>query len=170
MSHEEKYPNPPADMVELLTWIEREWVVLKEAVLGLPPERLTARDAGGWSVADHLVHLCFWEQMLLRSYLGGEPEHEVVGVSDEEYRKLDEDGVNDVVYRRNRGRDAADLLSEVWASHDSAVDVISRVQFDRLLQPRRPGEKNALADYVAGNTYSHYLEHAEWLKPMIAEA
>ena len=168
MSPEQKYPNPPADMGELLQWIEREWVTLRDKVLALPKERLTVRDHGGWSVADHMAHLAFWEQMLVRAYLGGEPAHEVLGVSEEELRKLDEDGENDVVYRRNRGRDPGEVLSEVWASHDSAVDAISRFPFERLMQPRRPGDDNMLGAYVAGNTYGHYLEHGEWLEPLMA--
>jgi hypothetical protein len=106
----------------------------------------------------------------VRSYLGDEPEHQVLGVSEEEFRNLDEDGENDIVYRRNRNRNAADALSEVWASHDNTIEAISRFPFDRLTQPRRPGEDNILGAYVAGNTYGHYLEHAEWLKPMMSEA
>jgi hypothetical protein len=157
-------------MAELLTWIEREWAVLKESIVALPVERLTAPGNGGWSIVDHLAHLAFWEQMLVRSYLGDEPEHEVLEISEAEFRRLDEDGVNDVVYRHNRGRDAAELLSEVWASHDSAVDAIARVRFERLAQPRHPGDDSTLGAHVAGNSYDHYLEHAEWLKPLMGQA
>jgi hypothetical protein len=170
MSQENKYPNPPADMVELLEWIEREWMPLREKVLALPDDRLTAPGNGGWSVVDHMAHLAFWEQMLVRSYMGGEPDYQVLGVSPDEMRSLDEDAENDIVYKRNRGRDPQEVLSEVWASHDNAVDAISRFPFERFMQPRRPGEKNTLGAYVAGNTYGHYVEHAEWLKPMLAEA
>ena len=127
MSQEEKYPNPPADKAELLTWIEREWVTLRDAVLALPEDRLTAPGNGGWSVVDHLAHLSFWEQMLVRSYLGDEPPHAVLGVSEQEAQGLDEDAENDIVYRRNRGRNPSEVLSEVWASHDNAVDAIARV-------------------------------------------
>jgi hypothetical protein len=169
MSQEQKYPNAPADMGELLQWIEREWVTLRQKVLALPEERLTAPGNGGWSVVDHMAHLAFWEQMLVRSYLGDEPPHEVLGVSEEEFRRLDEDGENDVAYRRNRGRPAAEVLSEVWASHDNAVEAISRFPFERLMQPRQ-GEEHILGAYVAGNTYGHYLEHGEWLEPMMREA
>lgn len=167
MTEEEKYPNPPADMVELLTRIEREWVALREAVLALPEERLSVPGNGGWTIADHLAHLSFWEQMLVRSYLGGEPDYEVLGVSEQEARELDEDAENDIVYKRNRGRPPAEVLSEVWAAHDNAVDAIARFPFERLNQPRRPGEQHPLGAYVAGNTYGHYMEHAEWLKPMM---
>ncbi|MGE5602348.1 MAG: DinB family protein [Nitrososphaerales archaeon] len=170
MSQEEKYPNPPADMGELLQWIEREWVTLREAVLALPPERLTVPGNGGWSVVDHMAHLAFWEQMLVRGYLGGEPQHEVLGVTEEEFRGLSEDAENDIVYRRNRGRDPAEVLAEVWASHDNAVEAISRFPFERLTQPRQAGDEYPLSAYVAGNTYGHYLEHAEWLKPLMGAA
>lgn len=163
MTHEEKYPRPPADMGELLQWIEREWVTLREKVLALPPERLTAPGNGGWSVLDHLIHLAFWEQLVVRSYLGDEPEHAVLGVSEQEYQRLDEDGQNDVVYRRNRGRRPAEVLPEVWASHANTVDAIAAFPFKRLSQPRRPGEAHPLSAHVAWNTYIHYLEHADWL-------
>lgn len=168
MSQEDKYPNAPKDMTELLTWIEREWQVLREKVLALPPERLTAPGNGGWSIVDHMAHLAFWEQMLVRSYLGDEPGHEVLGVTEQEFQNLDEDEENDIVYKRNRGRDPNELLSDVWASHDNAVDAISRFPFERLMQPRRPGDQNTLGAYVAGNTYGHYLEHAEWVEPLMA--
>jgi hypothetical protein len=167
MSQEEKYPNPPSDMAELLTWIEREWLALRESVLALPAERLTTPGDGGWSVADHMAHLSFWEQMLVRSYLGDEPEHQVLGVTEQEYLRLSEDGINDIVFRQGRGRKAAEVLSDVWASHDSAVDVISRFPFERLMQPRHPADETTLSAYVAGNTYGHYLEHAGWLKPLL---
>ncbi len=62
------------------------------------------------------------------------------------------------------------MLAEVWASHDDAVDAIARFPFDRLQQPRRPGEDNPLGAFVVGNTYGHYLEHAEWLEPLMGAA
>ncbi len=167
MSQEDQHPNAPKDMVELLTWIERAWQALREKVLALPEDRLNVPGDGGWSVVDHMAHLAFWEQMLVRSMLGDEPPHQVLGVTEEEYQNLDEDGQNDIAYRRNRGRNPAEVLSEVWASHDNAVDFISRFPFERLMQPRRLGDQNILGAYVAGNTYGHYLEHAEWLKPFM---
>ncbi len=170
MSQEEKYPNPPADMGELLERIEREWVTLRDDVLAVPPERLRVQGNGGWTIVDHMAHLAFWEQMLVRAYMGGEPPYQVLGVSEDELRKLDEDAENDVVYRRNRGRDPAEMLAEVWASHDNAVEAISRFPFERFAQPWRPGDQYPLMNYVIGNTYGHYLEHAEWLKPLMGEA
>jgi hypothetical protein len=170
MSQEEqKYPNPPADMGELLQRVEREWVTLREKVLALPRERLTARGNGGWSVVDHMAHVAFWEQMLVRSYLGDEAPHQVLGVSEEELGKLDEDGENDIVYRRNLGRDPAEVLSEVWATHDNTVEAISRFPFQRLMERRHPGDQYVLGAYVAGNTYGHYMEHAAWIEPMLGE-
>jgi len=169
VSEENKYPNPPADMGELLQRIQREWHALKEAVLALPQERLNSPGDGGWAVKDHLAHLSFWEQMLLRSYIGDEPAHSVLGVSEEEFSGLSEDAENDIVYRRNKDRDAAEVLSEVWGSHDSVVEAISRVPFERFGQPRKPGEEYPLGAYVRGNTYGHYMEHAEWLRPLMGQ-
>lgn len=168
MAEEEKYPNPPADMAELLTWIEREWVALRDAVLALPPERRAAPGNGGWSVIDHMAHLAFWEQMLVRAYFGDEPPHEVLGVSEEQIKGLDEDAENDIVFQRNRGRDPEAVLSEALAAHDDAVEALARVPFERLSQPRRPGDKHPLGAYVAGNTYGHYMEHAGWLAPLMS--
>jgi hypothetical protein len=160
----EKYPNPPADMLELLQRIEIEWRELKDWVLALSEEQLTMPGKDGWSVKDHLAHRTFWEQMMVRSHLGDEPQHAVMGLTEAEAARLDsEDKINDLTFRRSRKRAASDVLAEAWRIHDDTVAAIERQGFARLHQ-QREGYSYPLYVYVVGNTYGHYMEHAGWLR------
>lgn len=166
---EEKYPNPPADMAELLRRIATEWQTFRDYVLALPEERLTAAGKDGWSVKDHVAHLTFWEQVLVRSYLGDEPQHVVMGLPAEEAARLDtEDAVNDWIFRRHRDRPASEVLADAWRLHDEAVAEIGRYPFALLARPYEPGSSYPLYAFVIGNTYGHYMEHLPWLRELVA--
>lgn len=159
----EKYPHPPADMAELLQRIETEWQELKDWFLTLSEEQLTRPGRDGWSVKDHLAHLTFWEQMMVRGHLNGEPEHAILGLSAEDAARVDSaDAINDLVYRRNRAQPASEVLAEAWRIHEETVTTIERQGFARLHQ-QREGYAYPLYAYVVGNTYEHYMEHAGWL-------
>ena len=164
---ENTYPEGPADKGQLLEWIEREWVTLMEPVRALPPERLEKQGNGGWSIKDHVAHLSFWEQMLVRSYLGGEPPNTLLGVTDDEFQRLDEDGINAAVQRQSHSQPAANVLAEAELMHGEVVEAIARVTWERLWQPVREGSSTLLGWLIAGNTYGHYMEHANWLREML---
>jgi hypothetical protein len=36
-------------------------------------------------------------------------------------------------------------------------------------QPGDPDEKRPVIEWVAGNTYEHYEEHAGWIKELVAQ-
>lgn len=163
----EKYPSPPADMQELLQRIETEWRELTDWLLALSEAQLTLPGKDGWSVKDHLAHLTFWEQKMVRSHLNGEPEHAILGLSAEDAARVDSaDAINDLVYRRNRDRSASEILAEAWRIHNETVAQIEREGFARL-QQQREGYAYPLYAYVVGNTYGHYMEHAGWLRDLV---
>jgi hypothetical protein len=164
---ENTYPEGPEDTVELLAWIEREWVALMAPIRTLSEERLSAPSSGGWPIKDHIAHLSFWEQMLARAYLGGEPQNQVLGLTREEFERLDETAINALVQQRSKDRAAADIIAEAELGHGELVDAIARLPWDRLAQPVREGESTLLGWVVAGNTYGHYMEHGNWLQEMI---
>lgn len=152
----------PASKAELMTRIDEAWSSLQALLAPLPAEQMDVPDQGGWSIKDNLAHLVFWEQLLLRSYLGNEPPEDVLKVRASTLETLDEDGINAIVQRGSRSLPVADVLAASQDSHTQVVMHLDALPFDVLLQPRYPDDpqQRPLLDWVIGNTYDHYREHA----------
>ena len=151
----------PLDKADLLGRIQREWDALQEVVNQLSEERLAAPGAGGWSVKDNLAHITAWEQFMLLYHLQGHPPHEVMQVDAVTMDAVDEDGLNDILYRRNKDRSIAEVLADFHRSHQQVVAFLEQMPFADLMRPHYPGDPPArpLINWVIGNTYEHYQEH-----------
>ena len=132
---------------------------------------MKAPDAGGWSVKDNLAHLAAWEQFLLRYHLGGQPPDEAMGIDPATYERLDEDGLNAVIYVRNKDRSVEDVLKFLRRSHEEVVETLQQMTFDDLLQPRFADDpdKSPMLDWVIGNTYYHYHEHRRTIEASLED-
>ena len=155
----------PRTKAELMARIQRDWAALEETIANLTEEQMSVPDAGGWSIKDNLAHLAAWERYMLDAYLHGRPAHEAMGMDEVTYAAADEDGVNDIIYQRNRDRPVADVLADWRRSHRVVLDHLWSVPFDDLLKPLDPNdpEKRPALGWVIGNTYEHYQEHGEYI-------
>lgn len=152
----------PANMAELLSEIEREWKELWRTVGRLSPEQMTAPDPGGWSPKDNLAHLGEWMHYMQACYLYGRPAHEAMNIEAATYAGLDEDGVNAVVFERNRERPVSDVLDGLKRTYGAVLESIRNMRFEDLLKPLRSDpEKRPLIQWVLGNTSEHFLEHRQ---------
>jgi len=151
----------PKDKADLLARIQREWRALMQAVEKLTPEQMTRPGESGWSVKDNLAHLAAWEHFMLRYHLHGEPPHAAMEVDEATYERLDEDGMNAVLYERNKDRPVDDVLSGLRRSHEQVLAVLEHTTFADLTKPRHADDpkKRPVMDWVTGNTYEHYQEH-----------
>lgn len=156
----------PKDKAELMARIDQEWTALRELLDGLTPEQMGKADPGSWSVKDHLVHLTTWEQYMLRYHLGREPAHVVMGVDEETFESLDEDGLNALIYDRSQDRSLEDVLGEFTRTHQQVLDALEAASFADLMKPRYEDDPEArpLLNWVIGNTYDHYREHRQTIQ------
>ena len=162
--------STPADKAALLERIEREWSALLTTVEDLNEEELSAPGPGGWAIKDNLAHLAAWEQFMLHHHLQGSPRHTAMGIKETEMEGLDEEGINAVLYARNRNRRAGEILQELRRSHEQVVATLQELDFARLMQPRHPDGDASLIEWVAGNTYEHHEEHRRAIKAMRGQA
>ncbi len=156
----------PKDKAELLARIDQEWTALRELIDSLTPKQMSEAVPGSWSVKDHLVHLTTWEQFLLRYHLGQEPPHIVMGLDAETFERLDEDGLNALIYERSQDRSLEDVLDSFTQSHNQVLDALELVTFADLMKPRYADDPEArpLINWVIGNTYDHYREHRQTIQ------
>jgi hypothetical protein len=157
----EDYSHPPQDKTELMQRIQREWAALERAVDGLSDEQMSVPDTGGWSIKDNLAHLAAWEHYMRQCHLRNLPPHEVMGVDKETYEKLDENGLNEILFQRNRHRSVPEILAELRGSHEQTLADLEQMSFADLMKPRYADdpETRPVIIWVTGNTYEHYKEH-----------
>jgi hypothetical protein len=151
----------PHNTAELLSGIEREWTALLGVVERLSPEQMVTADSGGWSPKDNLAHLEAWLHFLNASYLGGQPAHEAWGIEAAAYARLDEDGVNAVLFKRNRDRTADDVLQGLRRAYAEALETIRARLFTDLLKlaSQDDPERRTILQEILANTSEHFAQH-----------
>ncbi|HUI89384.1 MAG TPA: ClbS/DfsB family four-helix bundle protein [Anaerolineales bacterium] len=156
----------PQSLDVLLASIEREWNALIEVVNRLAPEQMIRPDSGGWSPKDHLAHLATWMNYMRRSYLGGEPSHTALGIDPQKLKGLDEDGINAIIFERNRGRSADDIRAELKNAYREAIRTLTTMKFSDLMKPFKEDDpkKRPVILWVLGNTSEHFAEHRAYME------
>lgn len=145
--------------------IEKGWTELNSLVDSLGPVGLTLAGDDGWAVKDHLVHIAAWEHSLL-ALLEGADRRSAMGLGE----GVDEtDAINDAVWSLHRNKTPEQALDYFHQTHELLLKRL-RTMSDADLQlpynhyqpnePRDPGDNRPAIDWVAGNTYEHYAEHA----------
>ena len=149
---------------------------LDAAIEPLDDATLDASPAGGWSIKDHLAHLTAWERSIA-AMLRGRPRHEGLGVDRTTYLGHDIDEINQEVYERNRDRPASEILADFRRSHQEIMSILEGISDEDLRKPyshylpEEPGEETGapIVNWIAGDTYSHYLEHLEVIREIVDE-
>jgi hypothetical protein len=124
---------------------------LEELLAGLSEEEQTHPGVtDDWSVKDHLAHLTWWEQRVIRM-LAGDPDPIAVipGGAD------GEDAINAYVFAQNRDRSLADVRAAFDTSYQQMFHLIASVPDDVF---------DARHDWISGNADSHYDEHLRMLQ------
>jgi hypothetical protein len=165
------YTRPPRDKAELLARIDREWQALQQAFAGLSEQQMSVPDAGGWSIKDNLAHLAAWERFMRLHYLGNTPPHEAMGIDQETFQTLDEEGTNAIIFQRNKGRSLTDVLEELSRTHAESLARLEAMSFEEMMKPRLPDDpqKSPVIGVIIGNTYEHYREHRITIEKLAAK-
>jgi len=127
-------------------------------------EMLRPGVTGEWSVKDILAHLAAWEKLFVGWYSaglkGGDMETSPVGMC-----QTAMDSINQHIYAQNKGRSLEDVLTGFHASFQEVMGVIEAIPEEDMFGKGRFAwtGKLVLADYIAGNTCSHYA----WAKGQI---
>jgi hypothetical protein len=168
-------PSGPRDKAQLLERIQQAWTALEQTIGRLSDEQMTAPEAdGGWSVKDHLAHITAWEQYLL-AVLEGRPLHEVMGLDEARYRAIDTDGLNVVIFERDKDRPLPEVLATFRQSHEQVLAALARLTDPDLFkpfahyQPGYPDRAFPVINSIIFNTYDHYQEHRAMIQALTGD-
>ena len=157
---------------DLLATIKRDRAQLVQLVERLDDGQIAAPGPdGAWSVKDHLSHIAAWERMAVAHLVDGS-DAEVARMDAVSYKAATLDELNDQLYRLHRNRTADQVRSEFQAAHESILSYIERMPEEELsaLYWGDDAERRTVLENIAGDTYEHYGEHAEWINEVIASA
>jgi len=165
--------STPKTTAELLSLVDQAWAALEGAVARLEPARLTdTRDAAGWAVKDHLIHVAAWEDFLL-ARLTGRPTHEALGL-DKDALAQDEDTQNAAIFALHRHRPLGDVLEAARASHRATRARLAALDDGAvagsvadIVPPGAERDERPAADWIAGNTWEHYNAHLGWIRDLV---
>ncbi len=161
---------------ELLRQIGAAWTELDGSLGRLAPAQMTQiRDAQGWAVKDHLVHMAAWERSVV-VYLQGRPRHEGLGVDEDLYLSGDEDAINAAIQGRHKDVPIADALADLREVHGQLLRLIEPMDDNELyrassdFQPAGQIERDErpIIGMLYGNSAHHFREHQGWIESLVA--
>ncbi len=159
----------------LLARIGTNWSDLQAGLDRLTIEQMTEiRDAQGWNVKDHIVHLAAWERSIV-FFLQRRPRYAGLGVEKALYRGDSVDAVNAAIHERNKDIPLADVRAEFQRVHRKFVDLLQSMTDADLQKPfsEFQPEEEITADnrpahqVIDDNTAGHYEEHQPWLDALV---
>ena len=165
--------TPPNSVLEP---IEESWAELDSMVASMGPDALNVTGPDGWAVKDHLSHVAAWEASLIALFEGRD-RGAAMGITATAQEETDE--VNHDLWKHHHEMSAPKALAYFRDTHAALIAVLSKLSDEDLQRPyndfqpndpRMPDDNRPAMDWVAGNTWEHYNEHAEWLGQLINDS
>lgn len=158
----------------LLQQITNAWKDIQAVISGLSESELTrVNPDSGWRVADHLFHLAAWEQGIVY-LLTGRLRRDGMGVTLEQWRDLEMDQINEVIFEHGRGRSAVDAVASLRKAHEEMLNALAPLNdadlqrgystFDTQVE----NDDRPIIGRIIGNTYEHYEEHIGYIRAALA--
>ncbi len=168
----------PADATikELLGRIAEARSVLDEVVAPLTPAEREEPFGGSWSVKLHLGHIADWEVGIL-ALLRKESRFAAMGLTqalwEGQFGSNDAghtDAMNAAMAGRTSQQSLADVLFRYGKVHQDLVEQIAgmadadlQLPYSHFAPEATPANLAPILGWIAGNTFEHYPEHAQWI-------
>jgi hypothetical protein len=148
---------------ELIQRIETDWTRLQTSLDGLSEEQLHLPGVvGEWSVKDILAHIAAWQSRLITAMFKAEKGF----VPDTTSGGATVDKLNAQWYREMKDRSFDQVWEDLDASYHQILARLEKWSEKDLFDAKRfkwmQGEP--FERYIAGDSYEHYVEHAEQIE------
>ena len=162
---------------ELLADIEHTWASLNATLDRLTEAQMTTlKDAQGWAVKDHLIHLTAWERSVV-FFLQGKPRQAGLGVDEALYLKGSDDDINAVIFQQRKDLPSLDVLAQFREVHQQLLKLLYPLTDADLQRPYRhylpeePGDGDGppAINVVYGNSAHHFAEHLAWVEALVGK-
>jgi hypothetical protein len=163
----------PVTTENILRRINQSHARLEALYEELDAEALSRPGPEGWSLKDHLAHIAAWDGSLLGLLRGG-GRLAAMGL-DPAAGEPELDALNETVYERYRGEPAEAVLAFARETHEQVLATVGAMSDADLMRPYShyqpddpPYNANPVFGWIAGNTFGHYDEHADYIEAVLA--
>jgi hypothetical protein len=156
----------------LLSKIQASWDALNQFVNGLSDEQKSGfKDAAGWTVKDHIIHMAIWEDGLT-ALLAKQDRRAHMDI-DEATWKSGDDPINAVIQQRYKDLTWDAVQQKRQAIHDKLLSQINAMSEETLHQAYDEynpvsSSKYPVYEYILSTTYEHYGDHRPWMEAIAA--
>jgi hypothetical protein len=135
------------------------------------------RDAVGWNIRDHLIHLAVWADGIA-ALLRREDRWAAMGLAlnPSEDQEHDYDQINEQIAVQHREKSPAEARAWLIAAHGRIAAAIEPLDdaalakpYDQYVAPFTGETGDPIVWYISGNTYEHYAEHLPWMQAIARE-
>jgi hypothetical protein len=157
---------------ELLAQIQKAWDDFHIYLNTLTPEQLTIpTDAAGWTAKDHVIHLAVWEDSII-PMLDGKRRDEAMGIDKEVWKRHDFDEINAVIQQRHKAMSLPEVMQTFSDFHQRVLEKIGTMTDEDLARPYNYFQPKSSQDalviqWIAGNTFEHYVDHKPWIAAIV---
>jgi hypothetical protein len=166
--------DPVPSKQETLRQIDESWTTMQTALQRLTERQLTAvKDAQGWTVQHHLVHIAAWERSVT-SLLRGKSRAEGLGVDAALFNSGDVDAVNAAIYRAAIVLTPAEAAEVCRRDHGQLREQVAQLSDSDMGKPCRDYSPSEASDnrpvfqVILDNSAGHYEEHLPWIEALAA--
>lgn len=165
--------HPVKTKAELLASIEPAWIALNAALDRLSDSQMTTiKDAHGWTVKDHLIHLAAWERSVV-FFLQGQPRHAGLGVDQTLFKNGTFDEINAAIFQQHKEMPLAEAMMQFQTVHKRLLELLQPLADEDLQKPYREFMPDATDDsrlaitVIYDNTTDHFGEHLDWIEALV---
>ncbi len=161
--------NEPVTVQNLKRHIEDGRKDLEAMLSRLTPAQVgQLKDAVGWTVKDHLVHIALWQDGIRGLLQGGHPFGETMGVDGATWSQ-GETKINAAMQEKYQHLSPEAALDMYRKSHQQLLKVLDGLTDSDLMQPYRhyltsSQEQAPVLGWIVGNSYGHIAEHLPWMQ------
>lgn len=167
-----EYDDIPTGADDVLEDIHAARSEIESIIDELSQEQMTrATDEGGWSIKDHLAHITEWQRRGL-GVIEGRAAWESLSIDKETYQSLDIDGINQIVYERNKDRSLPEVLTDFRKTQEKIILTVEQMNEDDLERQIPTGldeRYRRIIDIVEGNFAGHDRDHVEDIRQLANE-
>jgi hypothetical protein len=158
---------------ELLRRIYAGYSQLEEVLQAIAADEMSWPGPEGWAIKDHMVHLGVWERGIAE-LLNRRDRYAGMGIPDPTDKGVDEDAINDLIYRQHADLTPLEAREVLNAAHTQLLQAVEALSEAELQQPygaflpadQQPGPQNPVWHWIAGNTFGHYELHLGWIQSL----